>query len=59
MSDIKGKIKILESKIIIKTEKGSETWIKKPSISFDVREWIEFKGQIYELESYEFEDDSI
>jgi hypothetical protein len=59
MSEVKGTIKVLESKIIIKTEKGSETWIKKSSISFGVKEWIEYKGQVYELESFEIDDDVI
>ncbi len=59
MSDVKGTIKVLENKIIIKNEKGSETWIKKTSISFNVKEWIEYKGQVYELESFEIDDDII
>lgn len=59
MSDIKGKIKILENKIIIKTERASETWIKKTNLSMDCKEWIEFKNQVYELESFDLEDEVI
>jgi hypothetical protein len=59
MSDIKGKIKVLDHKIIIKTEKGSETWIKKPSISLDIKEWIEFKGEVYELETFDYDEETI
>ena len=56
MSNVKGTIKVLEKKIIIKTESGSETWIKKSSISLDTKEWIELKGEVYEIEK---DDDEI
>ena len=56
MADVKGTIKILENKIILKTENGSETYIKTKS--FDVKSWIEFKGDFYELDViYETSDD--
>lgn len=56
MPNVKGTIKVLEKKIIIKTESGSETWIKKSSISLDTKEWIELKGEVYEIEK---DDDEI
>ena len=48
MAVVKGTIKILENKIILKTEGKSETYIKRYSINDS--SWIEFKGDIYELE---------
>ena len=48
MAELKGTIKILENKIILKTEGKSETYIKRYSINDS--SWIEFKGDIYELE---------
>lgn len=48
MADIKGTIKILENKIILKTEDKIETYIKRYSINEN--RWIEFRGDIYELE---------
>ena len=48
MAVVKGTIKILENKIILKTEGKSETYIKKYSINDS--SWIGFKGDIYELE---------
>ena len=58
MAELKGTIKILENKIILKTEGKSETYIKRYSINDS--SWIEFKGDIYELEieSEDSEDDS-
>ena len=59
MAELKGTIKILENKIILKTEGKSETYIKRYSINDS--SWIEFKGDIYELElesEVESEDDS-
>lgn len=48
MAVVKGTIKILENKIILKTEGKSETYIKRYSINDS--SWIVFKGDIYELE---------
>lgn len=48
MSGLKGTIKILENSIILKTEFKTETYIK--SYSIDNIYWIEFRGDIYELE---------
>lgn len=48
MAEIKGTIKILENKIILKTEGKQETYIKRYSISEN--SWIEYKGDVYELE---------
>jgi hypothetical protein len=48
MAEVKGTIKILENKIILKTKDKTETYIKRYQIS-DLS-WIEFKGDIYELE---------
>lgn len=48
MTDIKGKIKILESKIILKTEKETETYIKTKNVT--ANSWVEFKGEFYELD---------
>lgn len=48
MSGHKGTIKILENSIILKTEFKTETYIK--SYSIDNIYWIEFRGDIYELE---------
>ncbi len=48
MVELKGTIKILENKIILKTEGKSETYIKRYSINNS--SWIEFRGDIYELE---------
>jgi hypothetical protein len=59
MAELKGTIKILENKIILKKEGKSETYIKRYSINDS--SWIEFKGDIYELElesEVESEDDS-
>ena len=59
MAELKGTIKILENKIILKTEGKSETYIKRYSINDS--SWIEFKGDIYELEvesEVESEDES-
>ena len=58
MAELKGTIKILENKIILKKEGKSETNIKRYSINDS--SWIEFKGDIYELEieSEDSEDDS-
>jgi len=62
MAELKGTIKILENKIILKKEGKSETYIKRYSINDS--SWIEFKGDIYELEieseveSEDSEDDS-
>jgi hypothetical protein len=58
MEVVKGTIKILENKIILKTNNTTETYIKKFSITN--KNWIEFKGDIYEIESgleedYEFD----
>lgn len=58
MADIKGTIKILENKIIIKNEKGVEAWLKKQTLSMDAKEWIEFQNHIYEIEKF-YEDDSL
>lgn len=56
MADIKGTIKILENKIIIKNEKGVETWLKKQTLSMNTKEWIEFQNHIYEIEKFDEED---
>jgi hypothetical protein len=48
MAEIKGTIKILENKIILKTEGKQETYIKRYSISEN--SWIEYRGDVYELE---------
>lgn len=48
MAELKGTIKILENKIILKTEGKHETYIKRYSINES--SWIEFKGDVYELE---------
>jgi hypothetical protein len=59
MAELKGTIKILENKIILKKEGKSETYIKRYSINDS--SWIEFKGDIYELEvesEVESEDES-
>jgi hypothetical protein len=48
MADIKGTIKILENKIILKTGDKIETYIKRYSINDN--HWIEFRGDVYELE---------
>ncbi len=48
MAEVKGTIKILENKIILKTKDKTETYIKRYQIS-DLS-WIEFRGDIYELE---------
>jgi hypothetical protein len=49
MSEVKGKIKILENKIVLKTDKGSETYIKTRDIN--VNSWIQYKGDFYELDT--------
>lgn len=59
MPEVKGTIKILENKLIIKSEKGSETWIRKQTISMDCKEWIEFHGSVYEIESFDYDDENI
>lgn len=59
MSDIKGTIKIFENKLIIKNKKGTETWLKKQTLSIETKEWIEFNGQIFEIEKFEYDDDDI
>jgi hypothetical protein len=46
----------LENKIIIKNEKGVETWLKKQTLSMDTKEWIEFQNHIYEIEKFDEED---
>ena len=62
MAELKGTIKILENKIILKKEGKSETYIKRYSINDS--SWIEFREDIYELEleseveSEDSEDDS-
>lgn len=48
MEDIKGKIKILENKIILKTGKETENYIKTKNVT--ANSWIEFKGEFYELD---------
>lgn len=59
MSEVKGKIKILENKLIIKTERGTETWLKVQTLSLETKEWIEVRGQIYEIENFDSDDESI
>lgn len=54
MAEIKGTIKILENKIILKTEGKQETYIKRYSISEN--SWIEYKGDVYELELSDISD---
>ncbi len=48
MDDVKGTIKILETKLRLKIGDQTETYIKKQSINS--KSWIEYKGEIYELE---------
>lgn len=59
MSEVKGTIKILENKLIIKTERGTETWLKVQTLSLETKEWIELNGQIYEIENFDSDDESI
>jgi hypothetical protein len=49
MSEVKGKIKILENKIVLKTDKGSETYIKTRDTN--ANSWIQYKGEFYELDT--------
>lgn len=49
-----GIIKITERRIIIKKENITETYIKTKNLTEN--NWIEYKGEVYELER--FEDDS-
>lgn len=46
MSNVLGTIKILEDKIITKKGELVEIWIKS---KFPVKEYIEYKGSIYNL----------
>lgn len=57
MAEIKGTIKILENKIRLKTNEKVETYIKRNSISST--NWINFKGEVYELELFENSDDEM
>ena len=49
-----GSIKITERRIIIKKENITETYIKTKNLTEN--SWIEYKGEVYELERSE--DDS-
>lgn len=56
MSEVKGKVKILEGKIILKTEKEVETYIKTKNVI--ANSWLIFKGEFYELDKvWESSDD--
>lgn len=56
MSEVKGKIKISENKIVLKTDKGIETYIRTMNIT--ANSWIQFKGDFYELDTvWESSDD--
>lgn len=57
MAEIKGTIKIFENKIRLKTNEKVETYIKRQSISSN--QWINFKGDVYELELFENSDDEM
>ena len=57
MAEIKGTIKILENKIRLKINEKVETYIKRQSINSN--QWINFKGDVYELELFENSDDEM
>jgi hypothetical protein len=57
MEEIKRTIKVLENKIRLKTGDKVETWIKRQSISSN--QWINFRGDVYELELFDNSEDEL